>query len=177
MRSLKTRALTPTFGVDVEGIDLNDVTQTQYFADLRALFESHSALLFRGQSMTPETHLRITSLFGPIEDRKADERKKGEAFEIPEVSNVTKDGSLTGEMDLHTLNLKANLMWHSDSTFMPVPAITNVLTAHVVTRTGGATELASTRAAFGGHGTGQTECFAEHGIPPPLLTIARQDLG
>jgi alpha-ketoglutarate-dependent 2,4-dichlorophenoxyacetate dioxygenase len=148
MINLTTRPLTPAFGVDVDGIDLNDVTQTKHFDDLRALFERHSALLFRGQSMTPETHMRITALFGPIEDRKADERKKGEAFEIPEVSNMTKEGGLTGEMDLHTLNLLANTMWHSDSTFMPVPAVTNVLTAHVVTKTGGATELASTRAAF-----------------------------
>jgi alpha-ketoglutarate-dependent 2,4-dichlorophenoxyacetate dioxygenase len=148
MTLLNTRPLTATFGVEIEGIDLNDVTEDRHFADLRELFEAHSALLFRAQSMTPETHLRITALFGPIEDRKADERKEGEIFEIPEVSNVTKDGGLTGELDLHTLNLLANTMWHSDSTFMPVPAITNVLTAHVVTKTGGATELASTRAAF-----------------------------
>ncbi len=148
MTQLTTRPLTPTFGVDVDGIDLNDVTETRHFAELRNLFETHSALLFRSQSMTPETHLRITGLFGPIEDRFADVRQKDEAFEIPEVSNMTKDGGVTGEMDLHTLNLKANLLWHSDSTFMPVPAITNVLTAHVVTKTGGATELASTRAAF-----------------------------
>lgn len=148
MTNIQTAPLTATFGVEITGIDLNDVTQTRHFEDLRALFEQHSALLFRAQSMTPETHLRITNLFGPIEDRKADERKKGEAFEIPEVSNVTADGGLTGEMDLHTLNLKSNLLWHSDSTFMPVPALTNVLTAHIVTQTGGATELASTRAAF-----------------------------
>ena len=148
MTHLTTRPLTPAFGVEVEGIDLNDVTETRYFGDLRDLFENQSALLFRRQSMTPETHLRIAGLFGPIEDRKADERKKGEAFEIPEVTNITKDGSVSGEMDLHTLHLKANLLWHSDSTFMPVPALTNILTAHVVTKTGGATELASSRAAF-----------------------------
>lgn len=149
MTSFQTKPLTENFGVEVTGLDIADAAQPQNFPLLRALFEEHSTLLFRGQTMSPETHLKLAGMFGPIEDRKADERKDGEAFEIPEVSNVTKDGGLTGEMDLHTLNLKSNLLWHSDSTFMPVPALTNVLTAHVVTKTGGATELASTRAAFG----------------------------
>lgn len=148
MTEFKTIPLNNRFGVEVIGLDVADAVLPQNFPALRALFEEHSALLFRGQSMSAETHLTLAGLFGPIEDRKADERKKGEAFEIPEVSNMTKDGGLTGEMDLHTLNLKSNLLWHSDSTFLPVPALTNVLTAHVVTKTGGATELASTRAAF-----------------------------
>lgn len=148
MTTFQTKSLTESFGVEVIGLDVADAVQPQSFPSLRALFEEHSAILFRGQTMSPETHLKLAGLFGPIEDRKADERKDGEVFEIPEVSNVTKDGGLTDEMDLHTLNLKSNLLWHSDSTFMPVPALTNILTAHVVTKTGGATELASTRAAF-----------------------------
>ena len=58
------------------------------------------------------------------------------------------DGSITEEMDLHTLNLKSNFLWHSDSTFLPTPALTNILIGRVVTTEGGATELASTRAAW-----------------------------
>ena len=148
MTQMNTEPLTDTFGVEVSGIDLNQITESSGFGDLRHLFERHSALLFRSQAMTSATHLRLAGLFGPIEDRNADERKPGAAFEISEVSNILKEGGLSGEMDLHSLNLKSNLLWHSDSTFMPVPALTNVLTAHVVTRTGGATELASSRAAF-----------------------------
>jgi alpha-ketoglutarate-dependent 2,4-dichlorophenoxyacetate dioxygenase len=61
---------------------------------------------------------------------------------------VQADGTTSGEMDLQTLNLKANFLWHSDSTFLPVPALVNILTARIVTTEGGATELASTRAAW-----------------------------
>ncbi|MEL6645856.1 MAG: TauD/TfdA family dioxygenase [Pseudomonadota bacterium] len=148
MTSFETQPLTPAFGVAVTGIDLNAVTAEHLFAQIRSLFETHSALLFRGQDMTPETHMRLATLFGPVEDRQADERKPGEAMAIPEVSNVRDDGTTSGEMDLHTLNLKANFLWHSDSTFLPVPALVNILTARIVTTTGGATELASTRAAW-----------------------------
>ncbi|SDD42758.1 TauD/TfdA dioxygenase family protein [Ruegeria marina] len=146
--TIATKPLNPHFGVDVTGIDLNTVTAEHLFPQLRALFEEHSALLFRAQDMTDETHLRIAGLFGPIEDRQSDERKPGETFQIPKVSNVMDDGTTSGEMDLKTLNLKSNFLWHSDSTFLPVPALVNILVGRVVTTTGGATELASTRAAW-----------------------------
>lgn len=146
--TITTKPLTPHFGVEVSGISLSDVTATNLFPQIRALFEEHSALLFRAQDISDDKHFEIAQLFGPIEDRKADERKPGEKFEIPKVSNVQADGSVTGEMDLHTLNLKSNFLWHSDSTFLPVPSLVNILIGRVVTTSGGATELASTRAAW-----------------------------
>ena len=148
MPAFKTRPLTSEFGVEVSGIDLAEVSNPRIFGQIRALFEEHSALLFRGQGLSDAQHKQLAELFGPIEDRKADERKKGEAFEVPVVSNVREDGSITEEMDLHTLNLKSNFLWHSDSTFLPTPALTNILIGRVVTTEGGATELASTRAAW-----------------------------
>lgn len=148
MTTIQTKPLTPNFGVEVSGMNLSDVSAGQNFAELRALFEEHSALLFRSQHINNAEHMALAQLFGPIEDRKADERKPGEKFEVPEVSNVQKDGSTSGEMDLHTLNLKSNFLWHSDSTFLPTPALTNILIGRVVTSEGGATELASTRAAW-----------------------------
>ena len=145
--TLDLTPLHPRFGVEVKDFDLRGMTPER-FAPVRAAFEEHSVLLFRNQSFEAEDHLTLARLFGPIEDRNADERPKGEAFKIPEVSNVREDGTVTQEMDLHTLNLKANMLWHCDSTFLPVPALTNILVARVVTAAGGATELASTRAGW-----------------------------
>lgn len=148
MQGFKTRPLTPRFGVEVTGLDLGDPATDALFPHIRALFEEHSALLFRNQSLDDARHMTLAQRFGPIEDRNADTRKPGEGFSVPRVSNVREDGSVTDAMDLHTLNLKANMLWHSDSTFLPVPALTNILIARVVTTEGGATELASTRAAW-----------------------------
>ncbi|WP_127559384.1 TauD/TfdA dioxygenase family protein [Nioella ostreopsis] len=146
--TIQTKPLNPHFGVEVTGIALSDVTAENLFPQIRALFEEHSALLFRAQDVSDEKHLELAQLFGPIEDRQADERKPGEKFEIPKVSNVQEDGTTSGEMDLKTLNLKSNFLWHSDSTFLPVPSLVNILIGRVVTTEGGATELASTRAAW-----------------------------
>lgn len=148
MAGLSLTSLTTRFGAEVHDLDLHEVAKGPLFPNIRAAFETHSALLFRNQDLDPETHMALAQMFGPIEDRNADDRAKGEAFTVPEVSNVTSDGGVTGEMDLHTLNLKSNMLWHADSTFLPVPALVNILSAKIVTTRGGATELASTRAAF-----------------------------
>lgn len=148
MTELTLTPLTPHFGVEVSGLPLAEFVPSGRFAELRALFEEHSALLFRAQDFDDDAHLELARAFGPIEDRTKDERKPGEAYKIPKVSNVREDGSTTQEMDLHTLNLRSNFLWHADSTFLPTPALTNIITARTVTTEGGATELASTRAAW-----------------------------
>lgn len=144
---LNISPLTDCFGVTVHGIDLSQVSPDANFPALRALFEEHSALLFHGQDLSAQDHMRLAEMFGPIEDRKKDERAPGEGPEVALVSNET-EGGVTGDMDLHTLHLKANQQWHIDSTFIPTPSLCNILTAKVVTTDGGQTELASTRAAW-----------------------------
>lgn len=144
---MRTTPLHPEFGVEVHGLDLNDVARGHLWPEVRDAFERHSALLFRNQDFPDDTHLALARRFGPIENRDAMAAGRDVAFEIPQVSNETESG-VTDAMDLHTLNLQANMLWHTDSTFLPVPALCNILTARVIPPTGGETELASTRAGW-----------------------------
>ncbi|MEL6617923.1 MAG: TauD/TfdA family dioxygenase [Pseudomonadota bacterium] len=144
---MHTTPLHDRFGVEIHGLDLSTI-DTDGFRQLRTLFEEHSALLLRNQTLDDAAHVRLAHMFGPIEDRNADDLTGDDNFKVPEVSNIRPDGSTTDEMDLHTLHLRANMLWHADSTFLPVPALTNILVGRVVTQTGGATELASTRAGW-----------------------------
>ncbi len=144
---MRTAPLHDRFAVEVHDVELSDLTHATYL-DIRALFEEHSALLFRNQDIDDAAHIRLAQFFGPIEDRSADNLTASDDFEVPQVSNIRADGNITNEMDLHTLHLKANMLWHCDSTFLPVPALTNILVGRIVTQTGGATELASTRAGY-----------------------------
>ena len=144
----KTTPLTDRFGVEVHDFDLTQVKTEDDFRAVRGLFDEHSAMLFRDQNLTDEDHIRLNKFFGPVEDRLADERKPGEAYKVPEVSNIREDGTVADETDLDALNLKSNFLWHSDSTFLPVPSLVNVIAARIVPSSGGSTELASTRAAW-----------------------------
>ena len=143
---MQTSPLHSLFGVQVDGIDLNRVSAGSGWEAIRDLFERHSLLLFRKQTIDDSTHLKIGTLFGPIEVRSRDEPRP-EPF-VSKVSNI-KDGSTTILPDEQMLNnLKANMLWHTDSIFLPVPALVNVLRAEIVPSEGGETQFVSTRAAF-----------------------------
>ena len=145
---MHTSPLHPDFGLTVHDIDLRDVTADHLFPDIRRAFEEYSALLFPAQQMDDATHIRLAELFGPLENREAMAAGRDVAFEVSAVSNETGSG-VTDAMDLHTLNLQANMLWHTDSTFLPTPALINILTARVLPPSGGGnTELASTRTGW-----------------------------
>lgn len=144
---MHTSPLHAEFGLIVHDVDLNDVSADHLYPEIRQAFERHSALLFPAQSIDDAAHTRLAELFGPLENRDAMAAGRDVAFEVSDVSNETATG-VTGAQDLHTLNLQANMLWHTDSTFLPTPALINILTATVVPPTGGQTELASTRTGW-----------------------------
>ncbi len=144
---MKTEPLHKKFGLMICGVDLTAIGGEKDFSPIRAAFEEHSALLFPNQVLDDDSHKRLALMFGPLENREAMAAGSDIEFEVPVVSNETDDG-VTGADDLHTLDLQSNMLWHTDSTFLPVPALVNILTAKVVPSDGGQTELASTRVAW-----------------------------
>jgi alpha-ketoglutarate-dependent 2,4-dichlorophenoxyacetate dioxygenase len=143
---MRLTALHPRFGVEVHDVDLREVSASRGYATIRAAFEEHSLLLFRHQQLDDAAHLAIGRLFGPIEDRAM-----GSMGSTPRMDNVTNrlgDGSIAAEDDLRTIDLMGNQLWHTDSIFLPVPALANILAARVLSSTGGETEFASTREAW-----------------------------
>jgi len=138
--------LHPRFGVEVHDVDLRRVTAKDGYPAIREAFEAHSLLLFRDQRLDDEAHLALGALFGPIEDRS--QGANGPKPAMSQVSNRREDMTLAPADDDHTLNLMANQLWHTDSTFLPAPALANILAARVVSSRGGETEFASTRAAW-----------------------------
>jgi len=134
------------FGVEIYDVDLRRVTATEDYPAIRAAFEAHSLLLFRHQQLDDEAHLALGALFGPIEDRSMG--KYGPKPRMDNVTNRLADDRTVPEDDNHSLNLKANQLWHTDSSFLSVPALANILAARVLSSRGGETEFASTRAAW-----------------------------
>lgn len=142
---MDTVALHRDFGVEVRGVDLTGIAADGDYPVIRDLFERQSLLLFRGQSLSDDDIVRLGRLFGTVEDRK--DTKDGK-FVVPKVSNRQANNRLGAASEQQLLNLKANQLWHTDSTFLPVPALANIITARVLPSAGGETELVSTRAAW-----------------------------
>jgi alpha-ketoglutarate-dependent 2,4-dichlorophenoxyacetate dioxygenase len=143
---MRLTPLHPLFGVEIHGVDLREVRRASGYREIRDAFEEHSLLLFRGQSLDDEAHLSLGSLFGPVEDRSMG--RNGPKPRMDNVTNRLASGSISAADSAHTLNLTANQLWHTDSTFLPVPALANILAARVLSSRGGETEFASTRVAL-----------------------------
>lgn len=155
---MRLRPLHPRFGVEVLGVDVRAATAEALYPEIRAAFEAHSLLLFRGQVLDDAAHLRFGALFGPVEDRSMG--RNGPEPRMDNVTNRQNDGSVAASDSLHTLNLTANHLWHTDSTFLPVPALANLLAARILPSSGGETQLVSTRAAW-------------HDLPEHMKALAR----
>jgi alpha-ketoglutarate-dependent 2,4-dichlorophenoxyacetate dioxygenase len=65
-----------------------------------------------------------------------------------DVSNLAKDGSILERESRQRLFNIGNMLWHSDSSFRPIPAKYSILSARVVNPVGGNTEYADMRAAY-----------------------------
>ncbi len=144
---MRIKPLQDRFGVEICDVDPRDVSAKTGYPDIRAAFEEHSLLLFRNQHLNDDEHLAFGELFGPIEDRTRG--AQGPDPQMSFVSNLRDNGNeVAPEDDSQVLNLKANHLWHTDSTFLPIPALANIAAARVVASTGGETELVSTRAAW-----------------------------
>jgi len=139
--------LGPGFAAEVRGVGLHDVaTSDSVYADVRAAFEEHSVLLFRGQSITDELQVAYSQRFGPLEIAKVASRGEGTPFSV--LTNIEPDGSLVGPDHKETLRARANQLWHTDSCFKDPPALASVLSARVIASAGGETEFASLRRAW-----------------------------
>ncbi len=139
--------LGPGFAAELRGVTLADVASDEAaYAAARAAFEEHSVLVFRGQEVTDELQLAFSRCFGPPEVTKVGSQGTGSHFVI--LSTIGPDGKVVPADHRLSLRSKANQLWHTDSSFKPVPALTSILSARIIPRRGGETEYVSTRLAF-----------------------------
>ncbi|MGA0033674.1 MAG: TauD/TfdA dioxygenase family protein, partial [Burkholderiales bacterium] len=139
--------LGPGFAAEVRGAGMADVAASDdVYAAVRAGFEEHSVLVFRGQPVTDELQVAFSRKFGPLETAKAASRGEGTPFSI--LTNVEPDGSLVPPGHKEELRARANQLWHTDSCFKVPPALASVLSARIVASSGGETEFVSMRSAW-----------------------------
>jgi alpha-ketoglutarate-dependent 2,4-dichlorophenoxyacetate dioxygenase len=102
--------------------------------------------VFRGQAVTDELQLAFSRRFGPPEVTKVGSQGTGSHFVI--LSTIGPDGKVVPADHRLSLRNKANQLWHTDSSFKRVPALTSILSGRIIPANGGETEYVSTRLAF-----------------------------
>jgi alpha-ketoglutarate-dependent 2,4-dichlorophenoxyacetate dioxygenase len=139
--------LGPGFAAELRGVTLAEVAECDAaYAAVRGAFEEHSVLVFRDQPVSDEVQLAFSRRFGPLEITKIGSLGAGTNFVI--LTTIGEDGKVVPPDHRYVLRNRANQLWHTDSTFKPVPALASVLSARVIPAAGGETEYVSTRLAW-----------------------------
>src|ERR1700740_469125 len=103
--------LGPGFAAELRGVTLAQVSMDDAaYAAVRAAFEQHSVLVFRGQDVTDESQLEFSSRFGPPEITKVGSLGAGSHFVI--LTTIGSDGNLVPPDHRYAMRNKANQLWH-----------------------------------------------------------------
>jgi alpha-ketoglutarate-dependent 2,4-dichlorophenoxyacetate dioxygenase len=146
------RKLHDVFVGEVGGVDLTRPLTPDDIAAIEAVIAEHAVLVFRDQRITDEQQLVFSRYFGDLEEtRGTGISKPGEQRLHPafaDVSNLDVDNTVLARDNRRRLYSLGNMLWHSDSSFKPIPAAYSLLSGRVVVAQGGQTEFADMRAAY-----------------------------
>jgi alpha-ketoglutarate-dependent 2,4-dichlorophenoxyacetate dioxygenase len=178
--SVAIRQIHPVFVGEVTGVDIRQPLSPDDVAALEAGMDRYAVLVYPEQPINDEEQMAFTRYFGTIEDARGGNITKPEDKRLQvgmnDVSNLGKDGRpLARDSRERAFNI-GNMLWHSDSSFRPIPAKYSLLSARVVNPTGGNTEFADMRAAYDGLDAA-TKTLIEDLICEHSLMYSRGSLG
>jgi len=145
--NIRVTRLTPVFAARVEGVDITRPIDDAEWKVIRAAFEEHAVLVFHDAPLDDAAQIAFSERFGALEITKSINPAAGTPFARQSNLDI-RTGEVIPPDDRRMVYQLANMLWHSDSSFKPVPSLCSLLSARVVPPEGGATEFASTRAAY-----------------------------
>jgi taurine dioxygenase len=128
-------------GAEIAGLSLSRPLSEAQFSDVREALHRHHVLTFLGQPLQARDFLAFASRFGPPEPHLLDQYHHPEFAQILILSNVRKDGKPIGLADGGTY-------WHSDYSYLAMPARATVLYSVQAPQVGGDTLFADQEQAY-----------------------------
>jgi len=148
MKTLEIEPLHQDFAARIHGVDLTAALGADLIEAIRNAIESYSLVCFPLLAMNDAAQLRFTQALGEPEPNHIVYGATGEIVYLGTVGNVIDARTKRGNDDPHTVHQTGNNMWHSDSSFRPVPSLVSINHAYEVPAEGGETEFVSMRAAY-----------------------------
>ena len=141
-----------TFVAEVTGIGLRRPLDADDVAAIEAGMDRYAVLVFHDQPLNDEEQLAFSRRLGNIEPSvnsnvtKIEERRL--SIEVSDISNLDKHNMMRARDDRIRAFALGNRLWHSDSSYKPIPSKYSLLSARIIPSTGGDTEFADMRAAY-----------------------------
>jgi taurine dioxygenase len=134
MAQLTITKLKPGIGAEISGIDLSRPIDAEAREALSQALAEHLALVFHGQTLTPDQYLAAAGAFGPVM------RQHYSQHHMEGYSNIG--------MVYHRNGQRPAERWHTDHTNHEKPPLATILYGVEIPSKGGETSVASMRAAY-----------------------------
>jgi alpha-ketoglutarate-dependent 2,4-dichlorophenoxyacetate dioxygenase len=150
---LSIRQLHPVFAGEITGVDCCRPLDPGEVAAIEQAMDEYAVLIFPEQDLSDAEQLAFTRHFGELERyntpghiRRREDSRLGPG--IADFSNLDKSGAIMSAEDRVWFFKLADRLWHSDSSFRPVPAKYSLLSSRIIPSWGANTEFADMRAAY-----------------------------
>ena len=138
---MEPKPLAPGFGLETSAVDASRPLSAGEFAELEQTFFRGQLLVLRDQRLTPQQYLAFARRFGPPEPHVIDQFHDPEESNILILSNRKKNGQPIGLAD-------AGTYFHTDYSYLQVPARATMLYSIEVPKAGGHTLFANQYVAY-----------------------------
>ncbi len=152
---MHVRPLHPVFAAEITGIDLRQPQPAATIDAIDAIEDAigqYGVLVFPGQDITDDQQLAFSRQLGPLEETRGTGISKPHEMRLhpafADISNLNVDNTVLARDNRRRLYSLGNMLWHSDSSFKPIPATYSLLSARIPVDKGGETQFADMRAAY-----------------------------
>ena len=175
------RPLHPAFAAEVSGIDCGRKLSREEVAAVEAGMDQYAVLVFPGQNITDEQQLAFTLHFGELENYKTGghiQKKEDSRLRagMADFSNLDRHGNIISAEDRVWFFQLGDRLWHSDSSFRPIPAKYSLLSGRILPSWGANTEFADMRAAYDALDA-RTKAEVENLVCEHSLMYSREAIG
>src|SRR5205809_3920175 len=139
--TMQLKKLGRDFALEASGVDLARPLSDGAFGEIEKAFFAGQVLVFRGQKLSARQFLGFARRFGPPEPHVVDQFHHPEYPDILILSNVVRDGKPAGLAD-------AGTYFHTDYSYLEMPARCTTLYSIQVPKVGGDTLFADQYAAY-----------------------------
>jgi taurine dioxygenase len=137
------RPLCPTFGAEIEGVDLSQAVDADLFTAIYRAFLDYQLLLFRGQNIPEGRQVEFARHFGEVQIHVMNQYHASGYPELYRLSNLDENGNPNGKHPD-----KGTMAWHTDGSWRERTGQATMLYAEVIPRHGGGTHYCDMYSAY-----------------------------
>ncbi len=134
-RHIEVRPIAGALGAEIHGVDMAKDLGAEVVGEVRQALLDHLVIFLREQNVTPHQQLAFA-------------RKFGEPIEYPQLKGLPESPMITPVVKLEHERNNFGGIWHSDTTYLPVPPMGSMLLAREVPPFGGDTMFANQYLAY-----------------------------